>query len=180
MEIRQLLPEDAEGSQGRAEAPDRWTYSDLAIEAPKSDEFEQLSLYHATSGGEAALARKTLGDTIRDFSGRPRRCDFRDSGGIISGHGRSGTGQSCARPYWLVASEAGRDFRRAASKINAFETGSPGPFAEEALDKIRAALEAAGVVFIPKDGGAGIGVRLREPHEGEYIGWNDLNASNDE
>ncbi|MGB7974067.1 MAG: helix-turn-helix transcriptional regulator [Roseiarcus sp.] len=67
-----------------------------------------------------------------------------------------------------------------APKINAFETGSPGPFAEEALDKIRAALEAAGVVFIPKDGGAGIGVRLREPHEGEYIGWNDLNASNDE
>jgi hypothetical protein len=48
------------------EAPDRWTYSDLAIEPPKSDEFEQLSLYHATSGGEAALARKALGDTIRD------------------------------------------------------------------------------------------------------------------
>jgi hypothetical protein len=53
------------------EAPDRWTYSDLAIEAPKSDEFEQLSLYHATSGGEAALARKTLGDTIRDSAPAP-------------------------------------------------------------------------------------------------------------
>ena len=51
-------------------APDRWSYSDLAIEAPKSDEFEQLSLYHATSGGEAALARKALGDSIRD-SARP-------------------------------------------------------------------------------------------------------------
>ena len=47
------------------EAPDRYTYTDLAIEAPKDDEFEQLSLYHSTSGGEAALARKTLGDTIR-------------------------------------------------------------------------------------------------------------------
>jgi hypothetical protein len=46
-------------------APDRWTYSDLAIEPPKADEFEQLSLYHATSGGEAALARKKLGDDIR-------------------------------------------------------------------------------------------------------------------
>ena len=47
------------------QAPDRWTYSDLAIEPPKADEFEQLSLYHATTGGEAALARKKLGDSIR-------------------------------------------------------------------------------------------------------------------
>ncbi|HLY00280.1 MAG TPA: radical SAM protein, partial [Roseiarcus sp.] len=47
------------------EAPDRSTYSDLAIEPPRDDEFEQLSLYHATSGGEAALARKALGDSIR-------------------------------------------------------------------------------------------------------------------
>src|SRR5690242_13600369 len=39
------------------EAPDRMTYSDLAIEPPRDDEFEQLQLYHATSGGEAALAR---------------------------------------------------------------------------------------------------------------------------
>jgi transcriptional regulator with XRE-family HTH domain len=66
------------------------------------------------------------------------------------------------------------------STINEFETGAPNHFAEVALDKIRAALEAAGVVFIPKDGGGGIGVRLREALEGEYIGWNDLNASNDE
>jgi transcriptional regulator with XRE-family HTH domain len=49
-----------------------------------------------------------------------------------------------------------------------------------ANDKLRAALETAGVVFVPKDGGGGIGVRLREPLEGEYIGWDDLNASNDE
>jgi hypothetical protein len=46
-------------------APDPWTYTDLAIEAPKADEFEQLELYHATSGGEAALARKKLGDSMR-------------------------------------------------------------------------------------------------------------------
>ena len=52
------------------EAPDRSTYSDLAIEPPRDDEFEQLSLYHATSGGEAALARKALGDSIRK-SARP-------------------------------------------------------------------------------------------------------------
>jgi hypothetical protein len=47
-------------------APDRWTYTDLAIEPPREDEFEQLALYHATTGGEAALARKKLGDTIRE------------------------------------------------------------------------------------------------------------------
>ena len=66
------------------------------------------------------------------------------------------------------------------STINAFETGAPNSIANEAIDKMRAALEAAGVVFLPKDDGGGIGVRLREPLEGEYIGWNDLNASNDE
>ena len=47
------------------EAPDRATYSDIAIEPPREDEFEQLSLYTATSGGEAALKRKALGDSIR-------------------------------------------------------------------------------------------------------------------
>jgi transcriptional regulator with XRE-family HTH domain len=67
-----------------------------------------------------------------------------------------------------------------ASAINVFETGAPNAIANEAVDKIRIALETAGAVFIPKDGGGGIGVRLREALEGEYIGWNDLNASNDE
>jgi hypothetical protein len=46
-------------------APDRWSYSDLAIAAPKEDEFDSLDLYHATSGGEAALARKYRDDSIR-------------------------------------------------------------------------------------------------------------------
>jgi Radical SAM superfamily len=46
-------------------APDRWTYTDVAITPPKADEFEALDLYHATSGGEAALARKRREDTIR-------------------------------------------------------------------------------------------------------------------
>jgi transcriptional regulator with XRE-family HTH domain len=68
------------------------------------------------------------------------------------------------------------------SAINAFETVAPNRIANEAaVDKMRAALEAAGVIFLPKEeGGGGIGVRLHEAHEGEYIGWNDLNASNDE
>ena len=66
------------------------------------------------------------------------------------------------------------------SIIEHFEAGASDHVANEAIDKVRAALEAAGVVFIPKNGGGGIGVRLREPLEGEYIGWDDLNASNDE
>jgi transcriptional regulator with XRE-family HTH domain len=66
------------------------------------------------------------------------------------------------------------------SIVERLETEAADPVADEAIDKLRAALEAAGVVFIPKNGGGGIGVRLREPLEGEYIGWNDLNASNDE
>jgi transcriptional regulator with XRE-family HTH domain len=67
------------------------------------------------------------------------------------------------------------------STIDALETAAPDRAASETIDKVRAALEAAGVIFLPKEeGGGGIGVRLHEAHEGEYIGWNDLNASNDE
>jgi DNA-binding XRE family transcriptional regulator len=67
------------------------------------------------------------------------------------------------------------------STINALETGAPDSAASEAADKLRIALETAGVVFLPKEkGGGGLGVRLHEAHEGDYIGWNDLNASNDE
>ena len=46
-------------------AKDRWSYTDLAIAPPKADEFETLDLYHATTGGEAALARKYRHDAIR-------------------------------------------------------------------------------------------------------------------
>jgi hypothetical protein len=46
-------------------APDRWAYSDLAIAPPKADEFDALDLYHATTGGEAALKRKYRDDAIR-------------------------------------------------------------------------------------------------------------------
>jgi hypothetical protein len=46
-------------------APDRLTYTDIAI-APQEDEFDNLDLYHATSGGEAALARKRRDDALRD------------------------------------------------------------------------------------------------------------------
>ena len=46
-------------------APDRWTYTDLAIAPPAPDERETLDLYHATSGGEAALARQARDDAAR-------------------------------------------------------------------------------------------------------------------
>ena len=46
-------------------APDRLTYTDIAIATPKADEFEALDLYQATSGAGAALARKQLHDNIR-------------------------------------------------------------------------------------------------------------------
>jgi hypothetical protein len=38
-------------------APDRWTYTDLAIAPPCDDELDRLDLYHATSGGETAVVR---------------------------------------------------------------------------------------------------------------------------
>jgi len=46
-------------------ASDRWTYTDTAIAPPQQDEFERLSLYHETIGGEAALARKRRDEIIR-------------------------------------------------------------------------------------------------------------------
>jgi hypothetical protein len=55
-------------------APDRWTYSDLAIALPKADEFDALDLYHATAGGEAALARKYRNPSSRTLPrGRAER-----------------------------------------------------------------------------------------------------------
>jgi transcriptional regulator with XRE-family HTH domain len=66
------------------------------------------------------------------------------------------------------------------SIVRRFEAGAPDHVADQAaIDKMRAALEAAGIAFISKNGG-GAGVRLREGKKSEYLGWDDLNASNDE
>ena len=46
-------------------APDRWTYSDLAISPPLASEFETLDLYQSTDGGKTALERKRRDDAIR-------------------------------------------------------------------------------------------------------------------
>ena len=63
--------------------------------------------------------------------------------------------------------------------VERFETGAPDNLPADAVAKMRAALESAGVAFIPKNGG-GVGVRLRKGRESKFIGWEDLNASNDE
>jgi hypothetical protein len=46
-------------------ASDRLTYRDTATTPPSEEEFASLDLYHATHGGEAALARKRRDDAIR-------------------------------------------------------------------------------------------------------------------
>ena len=51
--------------QDVVEAPDRETYTDTAIANQSAEEFEDMELYHATSGGEKALARKDRDETIR-------------------------------------------------------------------------------------------------------------------
>jgi hypothetical protein len=56
-------------------APDRWTYTDLAIAPPKDDEFEALDLYKQTAGAEAALARKRRSDEIREKTSRAPRLE---------------------------------------------------------------------------------------------------------
>jgi hypothetical protein len=50
-------------------APDRWTYSDIAIAPSSEDEFDRLDLYHATAGSEEALAYKRRQDRLRRVRG---------------------------------------------------------------------------------------------------------------
>ena len=64
------------------------------------------------------------------------------------------------------------------SIVDRFETGQA-DIPADAVAKVRGALESAGVAFIPKNGG-GAGVRLRKGRESKFIGWEDLNASNDD
>jgi transcriptional regulator with XRE-family HTH domain len=64
------------------------------------------------------------------------------------------------------------------SIVEQFETGAD-HIPDEMVERMRAALEAAGVAFIASNGG-GAGVRLRKGRESKYLGWEDLNASNDE
>jgi hypothetical protein len=63
--------------------------------------------------------------------------------------------------------------------VELFETSGANKVPAEAVAKMRAALESAGVAFIAKNGG-GAGVRLSKGSEAKYLGWDDLNASNDD
>ena len=53
-----------------AAAPDRWSYSDIAIAPLRENEIESLDLFHATRGGEDALARRRRDDAIRAQTGQ--------------------------------------------------------------------------------------------------------------
>jgi hypothetical protein len=63
--------------------------------------------------------------------------------------------------------------------VEAFETGAVHNVPTWAIAKMRVTLESAGVAFIPEIGG-GAGVRFSTGREAKYLGWEDLNASNDE
>ena len=54
------------------QAPDRWTYSDLAIAPPREDELDSLELFSATRGGEMAVAKKRKEDAARTSCALPR------------------------------------------------------------------------------------------------------------
>ena len=51
-------------------APDRWSYSDLAIAPLRDNESDSLDLFHVTRGGEDALARRRRNDAIRSHTGQ--------------------------------------------------------------------------------------------------------------
>jgi Radical SAM superfamily len=53
-----------------AAAPDRWSYSDIATAPLRENELESLDLFHATRGGEDALARKRRDEAIREHTAR--------------------------------------------------------------------------------------------------------------
>jgi transcriptional regulator with XRE-family HTH domain len=63
--------------------------------------------------------------------------------------------------------------------VEEFESGAAHNVPAWAAAKMQAALESAGVAFIPELGG-GAGVRFRTGRESKYLGWEELNASNDE
>jgi hypothetical protein len=65
LHLRSVFKEFENLERDVAAAPDRYEYRDLATTPADKTEFDTLELYHATRGGEDALARKRLGDTIR-------------------------------------------------------------------------------------------------------------------
>jgi hypothetical protein len=67
------------------------------------------------------------------------------------------------------------------SLVERFESRAGGAIPADMVERIKIALESAGIAFIPRDaGGSGVGVRLSKSGESKYLGWEDLNASNDE
>ena len=65
------------------------------------------------------------------------------------------------------------------STLDEFESGAAHNVPAWAVAKMQTTLETAGVAFVPELGG-GAGVRFRTGRESKYLGWEELNASNDE
>ena len=53
--------------------PNAAAYRDLAITPPAADELETLAMFHETSGGEAAVAKKRREDELRQGGKAPGR-----------------------------------------------------------------------------------------------------------
>jgi hypothetical protein len=66
-----------------AKAPDRYSYSDIAITPLRENETQALDLFHATRGGEDALARKRRDDAIRMHTDRKAPGTAPDGLGLI-------------------------------------------------------------------------------------------------
>jgi hypothetical protein len=56
-------------------APDRLTWRDIAITPPDDAENDELGLYHATRGGEEALAKQRRDDASRARVAEVARAD---------------------------------------------------------------------------------------------------------
>lgn len=52
--------------RGIKKAPDRYTYTDLALSQASEAEFESLAMFTETQGGETAVAARRRHDTVRD------------------------------------------------------------------------------------------------------------------
>ena len=83
-EIPAVLPEYAHNPQGgpRGARPLRLHVTSPSSRRRRTNSSSCRSIT-PPAGGEAALARKTLGDSIRDSAPSPADRDIRDSGGII-------------------------------------------------------------------------------------------------
>src|SRR4029077_14551620 len=72
---------------------------------PQADEFERLSLYHETTGGEAALARMRRDDAIRVSGHAPHRAGLVNDPALSAARQNKRRRRPPGGPFvWCVAS----------------------------------------------------------------------------